>query len=103
MNSPKIYISGKITGDNDYRAKFLRAGNKLFDAGYYPVNPALLALKGTPWEKAMRDVLKAMLDCDGVALIPDWKRSKGAKIEERLAREVGIPVKPIEEWIARGR
>jgi hypothetical protein len=25
--------------------------------------------------------------------------SKGAKIEERLAREVGLPVKPIAEWI----
>jgi hypothetical protein len=43
----KIYISGKITGDDDYRAKFIRAWNKLFDAGYYPVNPAMLAVKGT--------------------------------------------------------
>jgi hypothetical protein len=43
-----------------------------------------------------------MLNSDGLALLPDWEESKGARIEERLAREVGIPVKPIEEWINGG-
>lgn len=95
----KLYISGKITGDNDYRVKFLRAENKLFDAGHYPVNPAAFVLKGTQWDEAMRTVLKIMLNCDGVALLPDWRESKGAKIEVRLAHELGIPVKPLEEWI----
>ena len=95
----KIYISGKITGDSNYRQKFVQAGNKLFDAGYCSVNPALLVPKAFNWNDAMRIVLKVMLDCDGVALLPDWKKSTGAKIEERLARETGILVKPIEEWL----
>ena len=95
----KIYISGKITGDSNYRQKFLQSENKLFDAGYYPVNPAFIVPKYIHWNGAMRIVLKSMLDCDGVALLPDWKKSIGAKIEERLAREIGLIVKPIEEWI----
>jgi hypothetical protein len=40
-----------------------------------------------------------MLKSDGVALLPDWSESKGAMIEASLAQEVGIPVKPIEEWM----
>jgi hypothetical protein len=95
----KIYLSGKITGDEEYRIKFLRAENKLYNAGYYPVNPAAFVLPGTPWEEAMRRVLALMLRCDGVALLFDWRGSKGAKIEERLARDVGMTVKPFEEWI----
>lgn len=102
MKKPKIYISGKITGDNDYRLKFLRAEASLLEAGYLPVNPAFMALKETSWDKAMRKVVPAMLRCDGVALLPDWEDSKGAMIEARLAREVGIPVKPIEDWIEEG-
>lgn len=30
----KIYIAGKISGDNDYRAKFNQAKNKLKKLGY---------------------------------------------------------------------
>jgi hypothetical protein len=39
-----------------------------------------------------------MLQCDGVALLPDWKQSKGAKIEERLARELSLDVRTCEVW-----
>jgi hypothetical protein len=39
-----------------------------------------------------------MLHSDGAALLPDWKKSKGARIEASLARKIGIPVKTIREW-----
>jgi hypothetical protein len=94
----KLYISGKITGDNDYRRKFIFAGIDLCAAGYNAVNPVLYVKPGTDWNAAMRTALKIMLDCDGVALLSDWLESKGAKIEAGFARELGIPVKPIEEW-----
>ena len=38
----KIYIAGKISGDNDYRAKFNQAKNKLKKLGYIVLNPAEL-------------------------------------------------------------
>jgi hypothetical protein len=49
----------------------------------------------------MRIVLAVMLQCDGVALLPDWEDSRGAKIEERLAGELGIETLPIDGWIKR--
>jgi hypothetical protein len=95
----KIYISGKISGDNNYRKKFLEAENALYDAGHYPLNPAACVADGTNWTSAMRTALRLMLDSDGVALLRDWKSSHGAKIEVRVAHEVGLPVRPINEWI----
>lgn len=94
-----VYISGRITGDANYRDKFLDAEKRLRGAGYSPVKPAAFVPDAEDWNGAMRAVLRLMLRCGGVALLPDWRQSKGAMIEARLAHEVGIPVKPIEEWI----
>ena len=93
-----IYISGRITGDNNYKRKFHEAERRLAFAGYTVVNPARSEFEAS-WNEGMRRVLRSMLGCHGVALLTDWNESKGAQIEERLAREVGIPVKPLEKWL----
>ncbi|MDR1587285.1 MAG: DUF4406 domain-containing protein [Treponema sp.] len=94
----KLYLCGKITGDDNYRAKFLDAENTLYEAGFYPVNPAACVPSNTDWNHAMRTAIGLMLRCDGVALLPDWKKSRGAKIEVRLARELGLDVRTCEVW-----
>jgi hypothetical protein len=95
----KIYISGKITGDPDYFEKFNSEESRLTNHGYYPANPAFLVDENEKdWNKAMKIALREMLLCDGVSLLPDWQESRGAKIEERLARELGIEVRPCAEW-----
>jgi hypothetical protein len=95
----KLYLCGRITGDDNYRAKFLEAENKLYEAGFYPVNPAACVPANTEWHHAMRMAISLMLRCDGVALLPDWKQSRGAKIEARLARDLGMAVKAAKEWL----
>jgi hypothetical protein len=103
MNKLKIYISGKTTGDPYYAVKFKSAEYPLTKAGYIVVNPCrVVPANCASWTEAMRLALREMLFCEAVALLYDWKDSRGAKIEARLAREVGIPVKPIKEWIAEG-
>jgi hypothetical protein len=92
-----LYLCGRITGDDDYRDKFLNAENELYEAGFHPVNPAVV-ISDANWNHAMRKAVSLMLQCDGIAVLPDWKKSKGAKIEVALARGIGIPVKPIGEW-----
>jgi hypothetical protein len=93
-----IYISGKITGDPDYYEKFKAEEERLARLGYEPCNPAKKANSGYSWEWYMRLDIHMMVLCDGVALLPDWKESRGAQIEERLARELGIEVRPCAEW-----
>jgi len=94
-----IYICGKVSGDPDYDIKFLKEENRLFSLGYEPVNPAAFISRKEEWSKAMRTAIRAMLLCDGVSLLPDWKKSKGAKIEARLARELGMDVRDNVKWL----
>ena len=95
----KIYLSGKITGDPDYARKFREAGNLLNEAGYEPLNPAAIVLEKEGWQNAMKQAVRLMLLGDGVALLPGWKKSRGAKIEAALAKAIGMPAKPVEEWL----
>jgi hypothetical protein len=97
----KLYLCGKITGDTHYYAKFLRAEDSLYEAGFVPVNPAACIPATIDWKGAMRRAIRLMLACDGVALLPDWKKSRGAKIEVRLAGEIGIPVLPVSKWLVK--
>jgi hypothetical protein len=94
----RIYISGKITGDPDYYDKFDKEENRLRNHGYMPCDPMWIPDPEASWYGAMKAVLREMLLCDGVSLLPDWQDSKGAQIEERLARELGIEVRPNTEW-----
>ena len=103
MNTTKIYLSGRITGDQDYQKKFLNAALDLLKAGYTDIeNPCCYASGEDGWSTAMRKVLGVMLACGGVALLPGWEDSKGAMIEARLALELGLIVKPLAAWIAEG-
>jgi len=94
-----IYICGKVTGDPNNREKFLDAENKLFDAGYEPLNPTSVISPNCEWNKAMRIAIGLMLKGDGIALLKGWRYSKGAKIEVKIARQVGLPVKRLDTWL----
>jgi len=95
----KIYICGKVSGDPDYDKKFLKEENRLYSHGYEPINPAAFISRKAEWSDAMRTAIRTMLLCDGISLLPDWKKSKGAKIEVRLARELGIEVRDNNKWV----
>jgi len=94
----KIYICGKVTGDPNYREKFLKEDDRLSSLGYEPVDPTACISSKESWSKAMKLAIRLMLLCDGVSLLPDWRKSKGAIIESSLARELGIAVRDSKEW-----
>jgi hypothetical protein len=93
-----IYICGKVTGDPNYQEKFCMQEERLNSLGYEPVNPAACIWSDEEWSKAMKLAIRMMLLCDGVSLLPDWRKSKGARIEARLARDLGIDVRENNLW-----
>lgn len=97
----KIYIAGPMTGyaQCNYPA-FGFAAKKLEEAGYEVVNPALIStgLEGTHYVDHLREDLRAMLDCDAVALLEGWWESGGARNEVNVAGLLKMPVRTVEEW-----
>ena len=84
----KIYISGKITGDSDYKGKFARAEEKLKAAGHVVMNPAILP-DGFEYDEYMRICLVMLDVCDAIYLLTDWRQSGGARKEYNRAMWVG--------------
>lgn len=96
----KVYISGPMTGmENLNRAAFLTAAEQLQRRGYEPVNPAEVELAlGATWSDYMRADLKLLMDCDAVAVLDGWRRSKGAKLEVHIAEKLGMLVLPVDSY-----
>lgn len=94
----KLYVCGPITGIENYKESFKKAQCTLMRAGYDIVNPCELNSALDPWQACMKKDIPAMLSCDGIALLPGWENSKGAKLELHIAQRVCLPVKAVSEW-----
>jgi uncharacterized protein DUF4406 len=91
----KCYIAGKCTGlpEAEYRTNFRKAEIAVTILGYEPVNPVELPHEhDKAWESYMKEAIAEMLRCDAVYALANWHLSKGAAIELRLARELGMTV-----------
>lgn len=98
----RVYVSGPMTGMPflNYPA-FISAGLQLTGAGFDVVNPATLdhSRHDGSWASHMRVDIKALMDCDGVALLPGWQDSKGARTECDLAQTLGLEVRDLADWL----
>lgn len=100
----KLYISGPMTGIADHNfPAFMAAEQELRAAGHDVVNPAALqpAVEGKTWAEYMREDLRALLGCDGVAFLPGWGDSRGATLEHHVAAELGLPCRFVVSWVLR--
>ena len=87
----KIYISGSITGDSNYKKIFGRIEEHLTDQGHEVVNPVTLPHDhGKTYSEYMKEDIKALLDCDKIYMIPGWNNSPGATFELQVANVCGI-------------
>jgi len=96
----RLYISGKISGNEHYKEDFATARQELKSVGYDVCDPTSFDLaEDIPWAEAMKYDIGEMLRCDGVALLPNWEDSKGSCLEARLAKDLGIMTRPLSWWL----
>lgn len=91
----KIYISGPITGTDDYMNRFCAAEEKAKKIGYEVVNPAkvnAMLPESTEYEDYMT-MSMVMLDmCDAICMMHGWEESKGAMREYNHAKNKEIAI-----------
>jgi hypothetical protein len=92
---PIIYISGKVTGTDDYEKRFAVIESRLKLQGWHVVNPVKKCKhfpKDTKWETYMRYCIRLLTRCEAIYLLRGWRQSKGAVIEQRLAVDLGLTI-----------
>lgn len=100
----KLYIAGPMTGYPGHNlSAFAQAADQLRDHGYDAVNPGQRGvIEGWSWADYLREDLRLLLDCTGVALLNGWEGSRGALVEVHVAKHLSMPVEPIAVWLHNG-
>ncbi len=101
MRNKKVYLSGKITGDENFIEKFKEAEEKLKEKGHKVMNPAILP-PGFEYEEYMKICFVMIDQCDILAFLPDWEDSPGAKREIEYAVETKKMPLRIESLLIEG-
>lgn len=88
--SKRCYIAGPMTGyDNLNYEAFAEASRRLREYEFDVVSPAELNPIETAYEDAMKNDIRALLDCDHIFLLRGWEKSKGATLEHHIATVMG--------------
>ena len=95
--SPRIYISGSMTGLPNYNYPAFESAE--FDLqNQYPaievVNPARFFDGDTSLPRAtyLRKDVEELLTCDAIYMLKGWETSKGARLEHLIASELGLHI-----------
>jgi hypothetical protein len=73
------------------------------DEGFDALNKTGLTLDGFNVYEAMKRDFAAIMECDGIVLLPGWETSSGAKAERVVAEAIGIRVMEYEVAVEEGQ
>lgn len=78
----KVYISGAITGNENYKEDFKRGDEEIRAMGYIPYNPARIELPPeADYEEYMTLCLNMIEMCEAIYMLDNWQMSRGANRE----------------------
>ncbi|HEY9678614.1 MAG TPA: DUF4406 domain-containing protein [Drouetiella sp.] len=90
----RIYISGPMTGLANLNFDAFRSAARRFrEAGFAVVSPAEMSgLTEKTWKQYMESDIRLLLECDALAVLPNWRASKGAVLEVAVATQLGLDI-----------
>jgi hypothetical protein len=90
----KYYLSGAISRQANFKYYFKSYEDKLRYWGITDIfNPAETEWpENVKWETCLKYDLKVLVDCDVLVLLPNWRKSRGVKLEVHVAKALGIQV-----------
>lgn len=101
-----VYLSGPMSGLPDLNyPTFNAAARALRRLGYSVVNPAEFKTKtdgmseAEAWRAYMQVDIKALVDCDGIVMLPGWPESRGATLERSIAQGLDMLVMTLSDAV----
>jgi len=95
----RYYLSGPMSGIDGFNFRAFHAAATMLRAeGHDIVSPAEMDEADDvppgerPWAEYLRRDLAALLQCDGVIVLPGWQDSRGASFEALVAETLDMPV-----------
>lgn len=88
----KIYISGRITGTENYLERFAKTETLLTKIGDTVINPAKINAQlpeNTDYDDYMRLSFVLLDMADAIYMMNGWEKSKGARMELLKAYQTG--------------
>lgn len=97
----RLYVSGQMSGIEDFNfPSFQEAARKLRAAGYDVEDPSEKGIIADwSWHDYLRFDIKALMECDGVAVLPGWPSSRGARPEVTVAEGLDMQVMSVDSWV----
>lgn len=89
----RVYLSGPITGTEDYLERFKRCKKYLDDDNNEVVSPIENGLdENAPYHEHMRRDVYLLTTCDAIYMMKGWESSHGCVSENYIAKLIGLEI-----------
>lgn len=88
----RLYIAGPMTGLPEFNFPAFNAmAEKMRGTGWHVENPAEHGhVDGAEWADYLRYDIGRLATCEAIMLLPGWSKSRGARLEVSIAKELGM-------------
>ena len=95
----KLYLSGAISANPNYKNDFENARKRLNAVGYAAVSPTIFCDESMSYDQAIRKCIQVLSTCYAVAVIETPYQSTGSQLGLTIADVLSMQVKTVDEWI----